>query len=75
MIDIKKGDCLELMKEIKDNSIDMILSDLPYSNKKRKTTWNDWDKPLDLEKMWREYNRIIKENRSNSIICTRYIQC
>lgn len=56
------GDCLQEMKDIADKSIDMILCDLPYSSKKRKTTWNDWDSAIDLEKLWREYNRIIKDN-------------
>lgn len=32
MFELKNGDCLELMKEIKDKSIDMILCDLPYRN-------------------------------------------
>lgn len=62
MIDLKHGYCLELMKDIPDKSIDMILCDLPYSSKKRKTTYNDWDCELDLNKLWNEYNRIIKDN-------------
>lgn len=62
MIDLRLGDCLELMKDIPDKSIDMILCDLPYSSKKRKTTWNDWDCEIDLEKLWKQYNRIIKDN-------------
>ena len=35
MIDIKQGDCLELMKEIPDKSIDLILCDLPYGTQKK----------------------------------------
>ncbi len=50
------------MQEIPDKSIDMILSDLPYSNKSRKTTWNEWDKSIDLDCLWKNYNRIIKDN-------------
>lgn len=50
---IKQGDCLELMKEIPDKSVDLILCDLPYG-----TTWAKWDKCIDLEKLWQEYNRI-----------------
>lgn len=53
---IKQGDCLELMKEIPDKSIDLILCDLPYG-----TTQNKWDTVLDLEKLW-GYNRIVKDN-------------
>lgn len=50
-----KGDCLEKMKEIKDNSVDMILCDLPYG-----TTSCKWDKVIDFTKLWEQYNRIIK---------------
>lgn len=51
------GDCLELMKEIPNNSIDFILADLPFG-----TTKALWDKQLDLEKLWIQYKRIIKNN-------------
>ena len=52
-----EGDCLEVMKDIKDNSIDMVLCDLPYG-----TTHCKWDICLDLKKLWKEYERICKEN-------------
>lgn len=61
-IKLLKGNCLEIMKDIDSKSIDMILSDLPYSSKKRKTTWNNWDCEIDLDLLWKEYNRIIKQN-------------
>ena len=61
-IKLLKGDCLEIMKDIDSESIDMILSDLPYSSRKRKTTWNEWDCEIDLDLLWKEYNRVIKEN-------------
>jgi site-specific DNA-methyltransferase (adenine-specific) len=51
------GDCLELMKEIPDNSVDMILCDLPYSH-----THNEWDSIIPFEPLWEQYNRIIKDN-------------
>lgn len=54
---ITKGDCLELMKTIPDKSIDMILCDLPYG-----TTRNRWDVIIPFDDLWRQYNRIIKEN-------------
>ena len=57
MIDLRQGDCLELMKDIPDNSIDMILCDLPYG-----TTTNKWDSIIPLDKLWNEYERIIKDN-------------
>ena len=52
------GDCLERMKEIPDNSIDMILCDLPYGV----TARNKWDCVIPFEKLWEHYERIIKEN-------------
>ena len=51
------GDCLELMKDIQDKSIDMILCDLPYAE-----TGNKWDFPINPEKLWNEYRRIIKDD-------------
>ncbi|EIZ2731121.1 site-specific DNA-methyltransferase [Listeria monocytogenes] len=50
-------DCLKGMLRIRDNSIDMILCDLPYGRTK-----NTWDELIDLEKLWIQYDRIIKEN-------------
>ena len=55
--EILLGDCLELMKDIPNGSIDMILCDLPYG-----TTNLKWDSILPLDLMWAEYNRIIKIN-------------
>lgn len=57
MINIKQGDCLELMKEIPDKCIDMVLCDLPYG-----TTKNKWDNIIPLDSLWRQYERIIKDN-------------
>lgn len=51
------GDCLELMKHIEDKSIDMILCDLPYG-----TTQCKWDIIIQFDKLWEQYNRIIKDN-------------
>lgn len=53
------GDCLEEMKKIEDNSIDMILCDLPYG-----TTACSWDIIIPFDKLWEQYVRIIKENRA-----------
>ena len=52
-----QGDCLELMKNIPDKSIDMILCDLPYG-----TTHNKWDTIIPFDKLWEQYKRIIKDN-------------
>lgn len=57
MIDLKQGDCLELMKQIPDGSIDMILCDLPYQ-----ITANKWDTCIDFELLWEQYKRVIKSN-------------
>lgn len=54
---IKLGDCLELMKEIPDKSIDMILCDLPYE-----TTRNKWDSIIPFDLLWNEYERVVKNN-------------
>ena len=49
------GDCLELMKSIPDNSIDMVLCDPPYG-----TTACKWDSVIPFDKMWEQLNRVIK---------------
>ena len=51
------GDCLELMKEIGSGTVDMILCDLPYGSTQCK-----WDVIIPFEKLWPEYERVIKEN-------------
>lgn len=51
------GDCLYEMDKIRNNSIDMILTDLPYG-----TTQNSWDSNIDLKRLWKQYLLIIKEN-------------
>ena len=56
-INLYKGDCLEVMKTIKDNSIDAIITDIPYG-----TTACKWDSVIDFELMWEQLNRIIKPN-------------
>lgn len=57
MINLMKGDCLELMKTIQDKSIDAIITDPPYG-----TTACKWDAAIPFEPMWKELNRIIKDN-------------
>ncbi len=54
---IYQMDCLEGMKLLPEKSIDMILCDLPYG-----TTRNKWDSIIPLEKLWEQYERIIKDN-------------
>ena len=57
MIKLLEGNCLEVMKNIPDNSIDMVLADPPYG-----TTDCKWDTVIPLEPMWVQLNRIIKPN-------------
>lgn len=54
---IIQGDCLEIMKEIPDKSIDMVLCDLPYG-----TTACKWDTIIPFEPLWVQYKRVIKDN-------------
>lgn len=57
MIKLYNGDCLEIMKSIPDKSIDMILCDLPYG-----TSANCWDVLIPFDKLWQQYERLIKDN-------------
>ena len=56
-IELWQGDCLELMKDIPDKSVDMILCDLPYG-----TTACKWDTIVPFEPLWEQYKRVIKDN-------------
>ena len=56
-IDLRQGDCLELMKSIPDGSVDMVLTDPPYG-----TTACKWDSVIPFEPMWAELKRVIKPN-------------
>ena len=56
LVDLRLGDCLKLMHDLPDKSVDLILCDLPYG-----TTAIEWDKPLPFEAMWQHYERIIKD--------------
>lgn len=56
-IELWQGDCLELMNDIPDKSVDCIITDLPYG-----TTQCKWDTIIPFEPLWKQYNRIIKDN-------------
>ena len=56
-IDLRYGDTIEQMKLIPDKSIDAIICDLPYGTTKCK-----WDSIIPFDKLWNEYNRIIKDS-------------
>ena len=57
MIDLRLGDCLEVMKGIESGSVDAIITDPPYG-----TTACKWDSVIDFNLMWEQLNRIIKPN-------------
>jgi site-specific DNA-methyltransferase (adenine-specific) len=57
MIDLRLGNCLDIMPSIADKSVDMILCDLPYG-----TTACKWDTIIPFEPLWEQYKRIIKDN-------------
>ena len=61
MNDIRQGDCLELMKLIADESVDMILCDLPYGVLNKSNSKAKWDSVVDIELLWKQYTRIIKD--------------
>ena len=52
-----EGDCLEIMKQLPEKSIDMVLCDLPYG-----TTQNKWDSVIPLGELWQQYRRIVKDD-------------
>lgn len=54
-LELWQGDCLKLMKDIPDGSVDMVMCDLPYG-----TTQNHWDSIIPLEPLWAEYRRVCK---------------
>ena len=60
------GDCLEIMKDIPDKSIDSIICDLPYG-----TTGCKWDIIIPFDKLWEQYNRIIKDNGAIILTATQ----
>ena len=57
MVQLYKGDCLELMKAIPSGSVDAIITDPPYG-----TTACKWDSVIDFTLMWEQLNRIVKPN-------------
>lgn len=57
IVSLHKGDCLEVMKEIPDGSVDMVMADLPYG-----TTACKWDSVIPFEPLWAAYRRVCKKN-------------
>ena len=57
MVDLYEGDCLNILPKLADNSVDMLLVDLPYG-----TTACKWDSVIPLDQLWNQYNIICKKN-------------
>ena len=68
MINLQQGDCLELMKDIPDGSVDMVLADLPYGTMKNAKLdgWvnqtTEWDEVIDTGRLFSEYERVLRMN-------------
>ncbi len=61
---VLQGDCLELLQLLPNGSVDMILTDLPYG-----TTGIAWDIPIDLDRLWLQYERVIQTSWSDRTQC------
>ena len=61
-IQLIKGDCLVEMQNIPNKSVDMILCDLPYEVLHKNNPHAQWDRLLPFDKLWEQYERIIKDN-------------
>lgn len=61
-----QGDCMELLPEIPDKSVDLVLCDLPYG-----TTDCKWDTVLDMGRLWKEYKRVLKSNGIAALFCAQ----
>lgn len=61
---LRQGDCIELMRDIPDGSIDMVLCDLPYG-----MTRNAWDVKIPFAALWEQYRRITKPNAAIVLHC------
>ena len=60
------GDCLEIMNNISDNSVDFICCDLPYG-----MTAPKWDENIDMVELWKHYNRIIKKDGTIALFASQ----
>ncbi len=65
-IELIQGDCLEKMKDIPNESVDLIFCDLPYGMIAPK-----WDERIDIKELWKSYNRIIKKNGTIALFASQ----
>tara|TARA_R110002050_G_scaffold78805_3_gene168379 strand:- start:595 stop:1641 length:1047 start_codon:yes stop_codon:yes gene_type:complete len=64
-MDLRNGDCLEVMKELENDSIDLLFADLPYGQTSCK-----WDCLIDLDLFWKEVNRVCKPDAPMVFTCS-----
>ena len=64
-MDLHNGDCLEVMKELGTDSVDLLFADLPYAQTSCK-----WDVLIDMEKFWKEANRVCKDDAPMFFTCS-----
>jgi len=64
-MELKQGDCLEVMKELEKDSVDLLFADLPYGQTSCK-----WDCLIDLDLFWKEVNRVCKPDAPMVFTCT-----
>ena len=64
-MELINGDCLEVMRDMSDNSIDFLFCDLPYAQTSCK-----WDVLIDLEQFWKQVNRICKQEATMAFTCS-----
>ncbi len=60
------GDCLDIMPTLRDESVDMVLADLPYG-----VTQNEWDRVIPFDRLWDEYRRVTKRNAAIVLTATQ----
>lgn len=59
------GDCLEMLKQVENNSVDLVIADLPYGQTNCK-----WDSIIDIDKLWEQLKRVGKDNTAFIFFCT-----
>ena len=62
MVDLRLGDCLELMKDIPDGSVDLVLTDPPYGTMKGIDDKHEWDTAIEPVKIFEQISRILRQN-------------
>ncbi|MBD5367294.1 MAG: site-specific DNA-methyltransferase [Bacteroides sp.] len=61
-ITLTQGDCLQVLPTLPDNSVDLVLTDLPYGCLNKRNKHAQWDKEIDIDALWTELLRVVKPN-------------